>query len=141
MKRALDAISGSSFPPSKNVRLHTGVADPSLRDKEVGRFKSAVARCFSQLEDIGVKSPRFLKVEEARRVGNMGAISLQENAFIGRFSSHKSLDCARRKFEAFIIFFTGLQKTRSTSPSGMLPLGSLTRLPRGPVGPVGPSRP
>ena len=40
----------------------------------------------------------------------MGAISLQENAFIGRFSSHKSLDCARRKFEAFIIFFTGLQK-------------------------------
>ena len=86
------------------------MADPSLRDKEVGRFKSAVARCFSQLEDIGVKSPRFLKVEEARRDGNMGAISLQENAFIGRFSSHKFLDCARRNSEASIISCTGLQK-------------------------------
>ena len=102
------ALSGSMLPPSKQPRRATG-ADRSLRTQEEGKFKAAVARCFAQLEEIGTKSPRYLRVMEARRVRSDGTLRLQENTFIGRFSSDKSLDCARRKFESFMIFFQGLK--------------------------------
>ena len=108
-RRIASAVSGTRVLQAKWPRKGTEEVDPSLRAKESARLKAALDRCFDLLQKLGDKSPRFQRVAGAREAGTKGAVRLQENAFIGNFSSYRSLDGARRKFEAYLVFFTGLR--------------------------------
>ena len=140
-RRIMSAVTGPALPLSKRQRKVAKAEDPSLREKEGAKFKAALARCFALLDELGDKSPRFAKVSAARKAGTQGAVRLQENTFIGRFSSFRSLDTARRKFEAFVTFFTGLKLNPFSPPSGIWPLGSQTKQRREPAVRAAPSRP
>ena len=92
---------------SKRAR-RAAKTETSLRSRETGQFEEAMNRCFSLLQEMGPRSPRFDKIFNAPG-GQADAIKkLQTNAFTGSFSTARGLDGARRRLEAYLCSMAGL---------------------------------
>ena len=99
-KRVLLAIEERQVnAPRPDVDLE---AVGSLAAKEQKQLNSAIERCFRLLEIIGDASPRWSHVFTGDAARRQASRRLQSHAFVGRFRSHRSIDNARRKFEAYV---------------------------------------
>ena len=95
-------------PPAKRPKQGVSTQWESLRDKEQSALDNAVQRCFDLLARLGSRSPRYQKVFNASEAQAEGMKKLQATTFVCNFKSKEGIDCARRRFEAYVAHMTGV---------------------------------